>query len=58
MFNLALTFRNEQYGEDSNQLEETYENVGRIYLELNDFVTAAIYFDKALKIRGVDQSSK
>lgn len=42
MFNLAHTFRNEQYGEDSNQLAETYENVGRIYLELNDFVTAAI----------------
>lgn len=47
----------EQYGEDSDQLAEVEENMGMIYVELNDFITAMIEYEKAFKIRSVNPYS-
>lgn len=51
MFEMALKLRMEPYGEDSEQLAEVQENMGLVYLELNDFITAMIEYEKAFKIR-------
>ena len=41
----------EQYGEDSDEIAEVSENMGAIYVEVNDFITAMIEYEKAFKIR-------
>lgn len=51
MFETALKLRMEQYGEDSEQLAEVQENMGIVYVELNDFITGMLEYQKAFKIR-------
>lgn len=51
MFLVSYHLRNQQYGEDSEQLAEVNENMGIIYLEMNDFVTAFQQFELAFNIR-------
>lgn len=44
MFETALKLRMEQYGEDSEQLAEVQENMGIVYVELNDFITGMLEY--------------
>ena len=37
-----MKLRMEQYGEDSDEIAEVLENMGAIYVEVNDFITAMI----------------
>lgn len=44
MFETVLKLRMEQYGEDSEQLAEVQENMGIVYVELNDFITGMLEY--------------
>lgn len=51
MFEEAAKKRMEQYGEDSEEIAEVLENMGIIYVEINDFITGMMEYELAFKIR-------
>lgn len=51
MFEKALKSRLDQYGEEEKEIAEVNENLGIIFMELNDFKTAMTEYEAALRIR-------
>ncbi len=48
---VSIKLREEQYGEDSNEVAEVNELMGSIYVDLNDYKTALLEYEKAFRVR-------
>lgn len=46
----AIKLNEEEYGPNSQEVGETYEKLGMLYLDIPDYNNAIIYLQNALKI--------